>query len=95
MPAFSTLRSVAYTAAIASVVGFLNTSVFANDANTASVLRELGNASTSAEAFSSNAQSGVTARARHRGTSQEPTHRVLEGAVSSSRQFDDSRLGHN
>jgi hypothetical protein len=95
MSAFSAFRSAAYIATIASVVGVLNTPVLANDANTASVVREIGNASRGAEAFSINAQSAQTARAQVRGGSQRPTQQVPQGVVNSSRSFDFGRFGHN
>ena len=97
MSALSAFRSVAYIATIASVVGVLSAPVFANDVNTASALRELGNASQSAEALSSNAQSGRTARAQHPGASQQSTQRghSSENVVNSSRPFDFEKLGHN
>ena len=95
MSAFSALRSAAYIATIASVIGVMSAPAFANDANTGSVVRELGNASISAQAFSSNAQSARTARAQVRTTSQRPAQQVRDSVVNASRPFDFGGLGHN
>jgi hypothetical protein len=93
----STLLSAAYIAAIASVIGVLGAPAFANDAATGSVLRDLGNAPGTAQAFRSGDQSAAAARAQYLDGSQRSTQRVRSSdiVVNASPSFDSGRLGHN